>query len=31
MQDTLLVSIDSVALLGKDTFTLKDNVEETVM
>ena len=31
MKDSLLVSIDSVALLGKDTFTLTDYVEEPVM
>lgn len=31
MQDSLLVSIDSLALLGKDTFTLTDYVEEPVM
>lgn len=28
MKDTLLVSVDSVALLGKDSFILTDNVEE---
>ena len=31
MQDTLLVSVDSIALLGKDTFTLTDNVESPVL
>ena len=31
MQDTLLVSIDSVALLGKDTFTLTDHVDAPVL
>jgi hypothetical protein len=31
MQDTLLVSIDSVALLGKDTFTLTDQVDAPVL
>ena len=31
MQDTLLVSVDSIALLGKDTFLLTDDVEAPVM
>ena len=31
MQDTVLVSIDSIALLGNDTFTLTDNVETPVL
>ena len=31
MQDTLLVSVDSVALVGKDTFTLTDNVDSPVL
>ncbi|MGY8910592.1 MAG: DUF4369 domain-containing protein, partial [Flavobacteriales bacterium] len=31
MKDTLLVSVDSVALLGKDTFTLTDNVDSPVL
>lgn len=31
MKDTLLVSVDSIALLGDDTFTLSDNIEEPVM
>jgi len=31
MNDTLLVSVDSVALLGKDTFTLTDNVDSPVL
>jgi hypothetical protein len=31
MQDSLLVSIDSVALLGKEDFELTDNVEEPIL
>ena len=31
MADTILVSVDSVALLGKDTFTLTDNVDSPVL
>jgi hypothetical protein len=31
MKDTLLVSVDSVALLGKDTFKLTDNVDSPVL
>ena len=31
MKDTLLVSVDSVKLLGSDKFTLKDNVESPVL
>lgn len=31
MKDTVLVSVDSVALLGNDTFILTDNVESPVM
>lgn len=31
MQDTVLVSIDSVALLGKEDFILTDNVEEPIL
>ena len=31
MKDTSLVSVDSVALLGKDTFTLTDNVDSPVL
>ena len=31
MQDTVLVSVDSVALLGKDLFTLTDNVTSPEM
>lgn len=31
MEDTLLVSIDSVSLLGNDTFVLTDNVDSPVM
>jgi hypothetical protein len=31
MNDTLLVSVDSVALLGKDTFKLTDNVDSPVL
>jgi hypothetical protein len=31
MNDTMLVSVDSVALLGKDTFTLTDNVDSPVL
>lgn len=31
MKDTVLVSVDSVALLGKDTFVLTDNVESPVL
>ena len=31
MQDTVLVSIDSIALLGTDTFTLTDNVTSPVL
>ncbi|PQJ22888.1 DUF4369 domain-containing protein [Tenacibaculum sp. SG-28] len=31
MKDTLLVTVDSVSLLGKDTFTLTDNVTSPVM
>jgi len=31
MKDTLLVSVDSVALLGKDTFSLTDNVDSPVL
>ncbi|MFD2566059.1 DUF4369 domain-containing protein [Pseudotenacibaculum haliotis] len=31
MKDTLLVSVDSIALLGKDQFLLSDNVDSPVM
>ena len=31
MKDTLLVSVDSIHLLGKDTFVLTDNVEAPVL
>ena len=31
MQDTLVVSIDSISLLGKDTFTLSDDVDSPQM
>jgi len=31
MKDTSLVSVDSVALLGKDTFKLTDNVDSPVL
>jgi hypothetical protein len=31
MVDTVLVSVDSIALLGKDTFTLTDNVDSPVL
>jgi hypothetical protein len=31
MQDTVLVSIDSITLLGNDTFTLTDNVTSPVL
>ena len=31
MKDTLLVSVDSVKLLGSDKFTLTDNVESPVL
>ena len=31
MKDTLLVSVDSVNLLGSDQFTLTDNVESPVL
>ncbi len=31
MEDTLLVSVDSVALLGSDTFLLTDNIESPEM
>jgi hypothetical protein len=31
MVDTVLVSVDSVALLGKDTFTLTDNVDSPIL
>lgn len=31
MKDTLLVSVDSVALLGNDTFVLTDNVDSPVL
>ena len=31
MKDTLLVSVDSMALLGDDKFLLTDNVESPVM
>jgi hypothetical protein len=31
MQDTVLVSIDSIILLGNDTFTLTDNVTSPVL
>ncbi|MGB1042973.1 MAG: DUF4369 domain-containing protein [Tenacibaculum sp.] len=31
MNDTVLVSVDSVALLGSDKFTLTDNVDSPVM
>ena len=31
MQDTVLVSVDSVALLGTDKFTLADNVDSPVL
>lgn len=31
MVDTVLVSVDSVALLGKDTFKLSDNVDSPVV
>jgi len=31
MKDSMLVSVDSVSLLGKDTFLLTDNVEDPVM
>src|SRR5690554_6014122 len=31
MQDTVLVSVDSVALVGKDMFTLSDNVTSPEM
>ena len=31
MNDTLLVSVDSLALLGDDKFILTDNVESPVM
>lgn len=31
MKDTVLVSVDSMALLGSDKFTLADNVESPVM
>jgi hypothetical protein len=31
MQDTLLVSVDSIALLGSDTFILKDYIESPEM
>lgn len=31
MQDTLLVSVDSVEVLGDDTFLLSDNIESPVM
>jgi len=31
MQDTLLVSVDSVKLLGTDKFTLTDNIDSSVL
>lgn len=31
MQDTVLVSVDSIALLGNDKFTLTDNVDSPVL
>jgi hypothetical protein len=31
MVDTVLVSVDSVALLGQDTFTLTDNVDSPIL
>lgn len=31
MVDTVLVSVDSIALLGNDTFTLTDNVDSPVL
>ncbi|WP_422092198.1 DUF4369 domain-containing protein [Tenacibaculum ovolyticum] len=31
MKDTVLVSVDSMALLGSDKFTLSDNIESPVM
>ncbi|MCG1037138.1 DUF4369 domain-containing protein [Polaribacter sargassicola] len=31
MQDTILVSVDSVKLLGSDKFTLTDNIESSVV
>ena len=31
MKDTVLVSVDSMALLGNDKFTLSDNIESPVM
>ena len=31
MQDTIIVSIDSISLLGEDTFTLSDDVDSPVM
>lgn len=31
MKDTVLVSVDSIALLGNDTFTLSDDIKEPVM
>ncbi|WP_028888473.1 DUF4369 domain-containing protein [Tenacibaculum ovolyticum] len=31
MKDTVLVSVDSMALLGDDKFTLSDNIESPVM
>jgi hypothetical protein len=31
MKDTVLISVDSVALLGKDTFKLTDNVDSPVL
>ncbi|QNM86940.1 DUF4369 domain-containing protein [Polaribacter pectinis] len=31
MQDTVLVSVDSIALLGSDKFTLTDNVDSPIL
>ena len=31
MVDTVLVSVDSIALLGEDTFTLTDNVDSPIL
>ena len=31
MQDTILVSVDSIALLGNEKFTLTDNVDSPVL
>ena len=31
MKDTLLITVDSISLLGKDTFTLTDNIDNPEM